>query len=249
MVEIKKSFFKKLDRDADHTATLPIIESERACQQVALIYSQYVHRQSGRRFFFLTSRMKKDKREKRLTQICKLIHIAADLGVPVEVYIKAQFEQQMVWLSKRGLDYVPFANLISAKAANWFADYKKRIDESFDTDAGRKEFYSTQELNIRHAIQESITKFYNRLERVKALTGTLAIDTVLKEMETMIRAGMISNIYLIASPLVACGGSEYLSTMREKAEKVLSSFDKEAARKIRKEVMKSFEDKEILEYV
>jgi len=249
MVEIKKSFFKKLDRNADRTITLPIIESERACQQVALIYSQYVHRQSGRQAFFLTPNMKKDKREKRLTQIRKLIHIVADLGVPVEVYIKAQFEQQMVWLSKRGLDYVPFANLISAKAANWFADYKKRIDESFDTDARKKKFYSTQELDIRHAIQESITKFYNRLERVKALTGTLAIDTVLKEMETMIRAGMISNIYLTTLPPSACETSEYLSAMREKTDKILSSFDRKAADKIRKEVIKNFEDREILEYV
>jgi len=249
MVEIKKSFFRKLDREIEHTITLPIIESEKACQQVAFIYSQYVHKQSGRHAYLLTPRMNKKDREKRLAQIRKLIHIAADLGVSEEIYIKAQFEQQMIWLSKSGLNYVPFINLISQKAAKWFTDYKERIDKSYDLDARKKEFYSTEMVNIRQAIQDSISKFYDRLKRVKFILEEITIDTALMEMEIMVRAGMISNIYLMVSPLVACEGSEFLSIMRDKAEKILSSFDKTAAVKIRKELMEKFDDKEILEYV
>jgi len=180
MRKINDSLFKKLDRDAEQKATISIIESEEACRQVAIIYSQYVFHWSKRQAFFLTPRMGTDKREKRLSQIRKLIHIAADLGVPVEIYIKAQFEQQMVWLKRKGLNYVPFANLISQRAVEEFKRYKERIDKSHSAATAKKEFYSTQALNVRQSVQDSIAKLYYRLVAVKKIKGEITIDLTLK---------------------------------------------------------------------
>jgi len=247
MGEIKKSFFKKLDRNAEQKATAPIIENEEACRQVAIVYSQYVNKWSGRQAFFLTPRMSTEKREKRLSQIRRLIRIVADLGVPVEIYIKAQFEQQMVWLKKKGLNYVPFANLISQRAVEEFERYKSRIDKSHSADVAKKEFYSTQALNVRQSVHDSVTKFYYRLMAVKKIKGEMVVETALAELETMVRAGMITNIYLYVSPLANffTESSQYLNDKWTEVDKKLSSFDKKTAVKTRKEIIENFADEEV----
>ena len=248
MVEIKKSFFEKIDGTRD-TEVLVILDGEKECRYIALIYSQYVHKYSGRGAFFITSKMDEKKKEKRFAQLRKLIQIAADLGVPEEVYIKAQFEQQMKWLEPRGLKYVPFANLISERAVKEFEKYKERIDGSYSDKTARKEFYSTQALDVRKAVCDSATKLYNRLLVVKEHLGDITINDAQRELETMVRAGMISNIYLYVSVLASPSDSEYLTDRWKEADRKLSSFDKAAAAKIRREVARNFDDKGIAKYV
>lgn len=252
MVEIKKSLFEEI-KDLEDKVTLLAIDrdSEKECHHIALIYSQYVHKYSGRGAFFITSKMSEEKKEKRFAQIRKLIQIAADLGVPEEVYIKAQFEQQMKWLEPRGLKYVPFANLISERAVREFEKYRERIEGSYSDKTAKKEFYSTQALDIRKAVEDSATKLYNRLKCVKGLIGDKGFtdSLVLTELETMVRAGMISNIYLYVSAMASPSDSEYLSDKWLEADRKLSSFDKAAAAKIKKELLRNFDDKEIAKYV
>jgi hypothetical protein len=246
MVEIKKSLFKEIDKDN----VIPVIlDGEKECQHIALIYSQYVHKYSGRGAFFITSKMSEEKKEKRFAQLRKLIQIAADLGVPEEVYIKAQFEQQMKWLEPRGLKYVPFANLITERAVEEFEKYKERIDGSYSDRTAKKEFYSTQALDVRKAVEDSIAKLYYRLLAVKKYKGEVTIALAQTELETMAKAGMISNIYLYVSALASPSDSEYLTDKWKEADRKLSSFDKTAAAKIKKEVLGNFDDKEIAKWI
>lgn len=244
MVEIKKSLFEKIDKDARDNMASVVIDGEKECRYIALIYSQYVHKYSGRGAFFITSKMDEKKREKRFAQLRKLIQIAADLGVPEEVYIKAQFEQQMKWLEPRGLKYVPFANLITERAVGEFEKYKERIDKSYSDKTARKEFYSTQALDIRKAVEDSIAKLYYRLKAVQKYKGEITTMLASTELEAMVKAGMISNIYLYVSALANPCYSKYLNDKWLEADKKLSSFDKQAATKIRQGVLKSFGDRE-----
>lgn len=249
MVEIKKSIFEKIDEDARDNMASAVIDGEKECRYIALIYSQYVHKYSGRGAFFITSKMSEEKKEKRFAQLRKLIQIAADLGVPEEVYIKAQFEQQMKWLEPRGLKYVPFANLISERAVAEFEKYRERIDKSYSDETARKEFYSTQALDVRKAVYDSAMKLYHRLVVVKEHQGEITINDAQTELETMVKAGMISNIYLYVSVLASPSDSEYLTDKWKEADRKLSSFDKQAATKIKKEVLGNFDDKEIAKWI
>lgn len=250
MSEIKKEFFKKLDRSEERKAFAVELESEEACRRVASLYSRYVYKWSKRQAYFLTPNMKKEKREKHLRQLKQFIRITSDLGVVHEVYMKAQFEEQMAFLQTRGLQYVPFANLISQKAVERFKKYKERIDASYSTeDARKEEFYSVDTLRIRKAVVESIEKFYDRLERLKELTKKITIDVAIEELEVMTRAKMISNIYIFVSPLIVPQNSEYLEGLHREVTKKLSDYEKKEAKKVRKEALENFEDKEILRYV
>ena len=249
MNEFAKGFFKRADRD-DEQAITEVLESEEACKRVAMVYGKYVFDWSGRKFFLLTNRMGSEIREKRLSQIRKLIRIAADIGVSPEIYIKAQFEQQMPWLKTKSLKYVPFANLISQKAITRFKEYKERIDSSYiEKSEQRKEFYSTLSLQIRKAIQDSIKKFYERLERMKQPTGELDEAVVLSELEIMTRSGMLSNIYIYSMPIVDSCGSEYLIGLKSKVDKKLNEFEKKQILEVRRESLKEFEDEDLKRYV
>lgn len=250
MIEVKKDFFKKLDRDEERKAFLADIESEEACRRVASLYSRYVFKWSRRQAYFLTPNMKKEKREKHLKQLKQFIRITLDLGVVHEVYMKAQFEEQMPFLQTRGLQYVPFANLISQKAIERFKKYKERIDASYSTkDARKEEFYSVDTLRIRKAVVESIERFYDRLKRLKELTNKITIDVALKELEVMTRANMMSNIYIFVSPIALHPSTAYLEALYCEVTKKLSDYEKKEAKRVRKEALENFEDKGILKYV
>jgi len=117
MVEIKKKFFTKLDREEEAKYTAADLYSDAACKRIAAIYSNEVFKWTGHGAFFLSERLALAKREKRIKQIKKLITIISDLGVIADVYISVQFDELLPFLKEiRGLDYVPFANLISENA-------------------------------------------------------------------------------------------------------------------------------------
>jgi len=92
-------------------------------------------------------------------------------------------------------------------------------------------------------------KLYQRLMVVKEHQGGITINDAQTELETMVRAGMISNIYLYVSTLASPSDSEYLTEKWEEADRKLSSFDKSAASKIKKEVLANFDDKEIAKWI
>lgn len=248
MIEIGRGFFKKLDREEERKATIDRLESEEACRRVASLYGQYVHKWSGRDAFFLSNRLAEAKKQKRLGQIRQLIRIVADLGIPTEVYIKAQFEEQMPFLRTKRLKYVPFANLISQRAIERFKQYKKRIDSSYSEETKREEFYSTETLKVRKAVQESVKEFYECLKEIKD-KGTLTMNVALKELETMARARMVSNIYIFVSPIASFPSSTYLSELRSTVAQKLNDFEKKEAIRVRKEVLEELDDQEMSEYV
>jgi len=248
MTKFGRGFFKKLDSEEEYKATVAHLESEEACRRVASLYGQYVHKWSRRDAFFLSKRLTEAKKQKRLAQIRKLIRIVADLGIPMEVYIKAQFEEQMPFLRTRKLTYVPFANLISQRAIDRFKQYKKRIDSSYGTETRREEFYSTDTLKIRKAVQESMKEFYECLKEIKD-AGILSMNVALKELETMARARMVSNIYIFVSPIASFPSSTYLSELRSTVAQKLNDFEKKEAIRVRKEVLEELDDQEMSEYV
>ena len=238
MIEISKKFFSKIDREEESKHVEADLYSEQACKRVASIYSRFAEKWSGHDVYFLTSRMGRTKREKRIEQIKKLITIVSDLGVPVEVYIETQFDEQMPFLKTRGLTAVPFANLISVKAIKRFKD----------SNAGKADFSSALFMDVRKIIEDSADKMCNRL-RVLLELDSLDEQAAIKEAEVMVRSGVISNIYIFTSPLALCGKSQYLDEQWMVADKKLNKFEKKEAMRVRTEFLKKVGDKRIAKYV
>lgn len=238
MIEIKKAFFSKLDREEERRLTNGDLYSDAACQRVASIYGHCVFKWSGRDAFFLSSRMGTAKIEKRLEQIRKLITIISDLGVPIETYIEIQFDEQMPFLKTRGLKYVPFANLISERAVKRFKEHGS---------AG-KEPYSALFLDVRKSVEDSANEMCNRLKALLK-SDKLNEQLAIKEAEVMVRAGVITKVYIYVSPLANCGKSTYLDEIWIMVNKRLNDFEKKEALRTKANFLKTVCDKGITKYV
>jgi len=193
MIEISKKFFSKIDREEESKHVEADLYSEQACKRVASIYSRFAEKWSGHDVYFLTSRMGRTKREKRIEQIKKLITIVSDLGVPTEVYIETQFDEQMSFLKTRGLTAVPFANLISVKAIKRFKDSR----------VGKAEISSVLHVDVRKLVEDSADEMCNRLSVLQRF-DKLDEQAAVKEAEVMVRSGAIDKIYIFTSPLALC---------------------------------------------
>jgi len=245
MIEIKKELFKRFDEE-DEKKIVSILEDEKTCKQVAMIYSRYVYTYSGKKIWLLTSRMKESTKQRQLEKIRKLIRIAAKLGVSEEMYIRAQFEQQMVWLRKRGLNYVPFVNLISDKAVKWFEQYCERIRKSYGIQEADRRLQSIPSPRVYDAISDSIEKFYKRLE-VLQKTVEITDEKAIEELECLYFAGMINGLYLLVCPLAQ--QSKDLTEKIEKIQNKTSKFDRVAAEKVWKEIKSHLENQDLARFV
>jgi len=250
MVEIKKSFFEETDET--NPIIVDILEDEKACRRVAALYGDFVYHYAKRKFFFYSSRLKQKLKDKRQEQLKRFIRITAKLGVSHDVYMKIQFEQMLPFLRKRGLNYVPFANLISQNAVNRFNEGIKRVKESHDSETGRKEIYSTKFLDIEESIKNSIKICSDRFAKIlefQDFTRLLSIEQVLKELEMLVRAGIVSNIYVYSLFTDNRTCSEFLKNICSDTEKKLNSYEKDMVKKLRKEALKEVNDERILKYV
>jgi len=255
MAEISDKLFKHLDREKERELMKSDFNAEnieRALIRIAAIYSDYVFLYSKQQISFLTKRMNAKTRDKKLAQLKKLLNIAMDLGVSPEIYIKAQFEQQMGWLRKKGFTYVPFANLIADKAIERFKEYEARINSSYSSkEARRKEFYSTQTLDIEKSVADSMVKLYDRLVLIDSSVGELSKQIVVTELVVMAKAAQVSNIYVYCSPLSGVGMHDYLDKIFDEMSEKLNDFEKEMIGHTRSKVLESakFSDEEIKKYI
>jgi len=238
MVEIKKRFFTKFNRDEESQLTKSDLYSDAACKRIASIYSNEVFKWSGHEGFFLSNRMAPAKREKRLEQTRKLITIISDLGVTAEVYIRIQFDQQMEFLKTRGLSAVPFANLISNNAI-------KRFKDCNDIE---KDSYSALSIDVRKAVEDSAGEMCSRF-KVLLRFDKLDEQSAINETEIMVRSGSISDIYIYTSPFTLCGKSQYLDEIWMVADKKLNEYEKKEAVRVKAEFKKTIDDERIVKYV
>jgi len=239
MIEIKKRFFTKLDREEEIKLTESDLYSDAACKRIAAIFSNEVFKHSGHGAFFLSERMALVKREKRIRQIKKLILIISDLGVTADIYISVLFDELLPFLKEiRGLDHVPFANLISEKAIKRFKN----------SNSSKKKSQSLITINIRKAVEDSageICSRFNVLLKFDKLNEQAAIN----EVEVMVQSGAISDIYVFTSPFTLNGKSQYLDEVWMRADKKLNDFEKKEAVRAKAEFLKTIEDKRIVKYV
>ena len=237
MVEIKKNFFTKLNRDEEIKLTKSDLYSDAACKRIAAIYSNEVFKWSGHGAFFLSERLAFAKRKKRIEQIKKLILIISDLGITADSYIAVQFDEQMEFLQIRGLRFVPFANLISEKAI-------KRYKES---SSDKKESQSLITVDIRKAVEDSVGEICSRFNVLLKL-DKLNEQAAINEVEVMVQSGAISDIYVFTSPFTLNGKSQYLDEVWMVVDKRLNDFEKKEATRAKAEFLKTIDDERIAKY-
>jgi hypothetical protein len=154
---------------------------------------------------------------------------AVDEGLHIAVYMKAQYEQLLPFLKsgKAGhLCYPQLAMLISPKAKERVAAYRKRIGESFaDRDEVHAEMLSLPISKSVGSIVSSALIFYQRLQKLNTAYGKLDESMALRELESLSRQGMISKIFVYSSPL-KIEESEFLSKIFLSEDTRLSEAEK-----------------------
>lgn len=206
-------------------------------QHIANLYTDQCQKWLGHKVFFLTYRMKKETRKKRLEMLGKFVDTTLSLGVSFERYMEAQFEILVPYLKKQhpGSNFPPaFGALISEKAVNRFKKYAEKVD------VVGVEVYRAFELDIRRALRSSIERFHDKTKEIREK------KQITHKLEIMARAGLVSNIFVYCSPLVEKSESEFLLNMQYEVSKRLTKEQKQMVEKVKKELGRESDAKEVI---
>ncbi len=153
--------------------------------------------------------------KKRITEIKKLIEITVELGVPFLVYMRAQFEQQLPFLKRYGLKYVPLRHMTSERGRVSYQHYKWKIDAKYVLRQDKAQYFNAAQLDVRRSLEESMKTFAERLPLLPALTDV----EVIAELDALARLGRVSNIYVFTSRFG--GATPFLAAMTKAVSKKL----------------------------
>lgn len=182
-------------------------------------------------------------RKKRIAEIKKLIRISVELGVPFTKYMRAQFEQQLPFLTRAGLNYVPLRNMISKHGRLSYGYYEERIARTYTRSEDKEQYFTADQLNIRKSLEESMAALASRLQYVANLTEL----EVVEELDALARRGRVSNLYVFSHRL--SGGTRYLKEVSDAvAKKLLDKKTLEKINKVREELLPKF-SQHLREYI
>jgi len=251
-MKIGTNLFEPIDEEATKKQILKALDSESTYLNVAIVYEELVYAFAGKRIWFLPPKASEAIKEKKMKQLRMFVEIAVEVGVPFEVYMKAQFEQLVPYLKKVNpkMPYPAFSYLLTEKAVDRFFEYRKRMKDSYiGRDRWTVEFYRTSYVDVVSSVRSSAQKFHNQLVKLKAALGTITPERALQELEVMARAGFVSNIYVYGSPIVEGSESEYLVNLQAEAGGKLNEEQKEAVKRVRKNLRLENTDEDVLGYV
>jgi hypothetical protein len=174
------------------------------------MYDSFLKAYCKKRSFFLNPKQKPKELEVRKARITTLIKLASDAGTAPEVFMKAQFEQLVPFEI-----YPAFPILISAKAPERFRNYLRHLERIYVAAGDRQRHQETSVIpNLEKPIARSVRNFYDRLEKVVAITGHLDEDSALRELEVLTRGGDVDFVYVMICPIVSTMKNEYLLGIR-----------------------------------
>ena len=173
---------------------------------------------------------------KKFVDICKKANVSFDVYMEFQFrYFAAEFGK---W--KNGKKTLSFGYLISSSYAYRFEQCATEEEKELDFFGDMKKKKKI-ELDIKLSVYFSAEKYYNRLK----LIDNLDLDEAIIELEFLSRTKVVSNIYVMVSPLAS--QSEYLSKIRDGTKDLITVSQYEEAIEVHKTL--EFEDKEISKYV
>lgn len=181
-------------------------------EMVARVYDNLAQEYTGIYTMFLNSKSKDlEKKRKNLSQLVALCY---ELKVPVEVYLRAQFEG-LGWLLKRQkIARPPMIQILSESGKVRLATYLERLEKSYIKPEDQRRALRARSGVDRFGLYvSSAMKFYERLQKVSTKVE-LTKEVAIRELEMGARAGYFSAYYVSFSPLVDTSGSLYLQTMK-----------------------------------
>jgi len=245
------SGFKILDEEEERVKLLKTLMTDDTYRFIACLYEEKVREYIGGFYQYLPRKNTGTKKyRKRIEQIQKFIIIAVNLGVPFDVYLRAQFEQQMPFFSTF-MRYVPFVNLTTEKAIQHFETWRQRVHESYISSKQRREaFFKGPYASLEKEVKGSILSFYKRLETVVQTEGYGVLDRnfAIEELEGLSRRGTVADIYVASIPL-DLKDSVFLMKIAKRVKDRISKDEKKAICQIRERTIGKLLDKRIVAYV
>ena len=173
--------------------------------------------------------------KKRINEIRKLIEVTVELGVPFLVYMRAQFEQQLPFLKRYGLEYVPLRRMTSERGRTSFQHWQRKIDAKYVLRQDKAQYFNATQLNVRRSLEESMTMLAERLPHLLAITDV----EVIAELDALARLGRVSNIYVFTSRFG--GATPFLAGLtRAVSKKLLDRNTLETIRRTKDELLPLF---------
>lgn len=214
----------------------------------AHVYDALAERYTGQRTHFIPPTLKdKKKLAEKQAQLRRLLARCQELGVGVEIYLAAQFEELGYVLKKMGLARPPMSQILSESAIERFNKYLDRIEKSYVTKRDRLRQHLRGSAVDRLALSRgSAKRFITRLERVRT-HERLTKDVAIHELEMAARVGFVSGFYVAISPIVDSGDSSYLKALKASILRTLNKDQQSELMKAR--VALGSEHAEIREYV
>ena len=207
-MEIKKKLFESGSETED--LSTEIICTESTLYYVAKLYDQFVKDYSGKTVFFIPKNAKPETKEKKLTQLKQFVEKSVEAGLPINVFMKAQFETLKYMFKKLG--YVPVNAMIGDQSVQRARDYVSKMQSKRIT----TQTYDTQRTDLEAAMQTSADKFYLRLTKLQeALERRPTEEEAVRELAMLTRLGFLSKVFVYCSPLPVDGVSELAKVKQE----------------------------------
>lgn len=182
---------------------------------VSKIYDNLSEHYTKKRTFFVPPKLKdKKKLQEKQTQLLRLLARCQELGAPVELYLRAQFEELAYVLNRVGIARPPMSMILSSAGVTRYNKYLDRIEQSFiDKEDKLRQSISPLGVDRVKACIDSAMTFAKRLSLVQKHT-VLDSDVAAKELEMAVRIGIISPYYVMVSPVVDVSNSMFLQTIK-----------------------------------
>lgn len=184
-------------------------------EMTAKLYDILASEYSGDYHQFLSASEKSQKSvDKKHKHLAQLVLRCYELKVPVEVYLRAQFEGLGYVMRRNHLSRPPMAMILSETGKERLVSYLERLEKSYVKPEDRR-----RALRARSGVDRlglyvtSAMKFYERLQKVRTKVD-LTKEVAIKELEMGARVGYFSAYYVAFNPLVDGSGSLYLQTMK-----------------------------------
>jgi len=248
----KEKKFADVDQSASESVEL--LSTKDTFAMIADTFNNYCRHYQKRVSWFYKGRMLESEKTRNRAEerMRRLIMLAVACETEIETFMKAQFEMLVPYFAPKGIP-VRFEAMVTDTAIDRFLRYKERIKAQYKRESDRERaLYSAPKKDIVTAIFNSATAFASVLiKKQKALGQLPAPEDALELLEVMAKAGIVTRLYVVTSPLLKM--VEELPEFFTKATtEVWSSLTKEESyelQRVRDELSRTVEESEVGRYV
>jgi len=232
-----KDLFKSFNSLEEQERVIKELTTEKTIYHISRLYEDLVEHHRGVPYRFLPwKNIDSDEYKKKLALIERFIRAVVEVGATFDQYMRAQFEQQMPYMKKLGMSFVPFRNMCTDRAKQRWFEYQLRVSESYLKKHEQRDYFRRTGVDIEESLLASLEALVDEMEE------GMSEDEMVRLVEGMARRAAVTELYVYTFPLKS--KSAFLTTMAERVEKKLDGHDRKQVAEVKAEILKEVCDGE-----